>query len=124
MARLALISAAALAVNGTFFRLGRKWTTEGTVVDVSEFNEAEWTILTSEKMLHIGPAPDGATVAAQDATTLREALKASIAQLEAGDFEADGKPKLGALKERHPAQAKQVTAKLVAEIWAELAPPA
>lgn len=122
MARLALISAAAMAFNGEFFRLGRKWTTAGTVVDVSEFTEAEWAILTNDKMLHIGPAPDGATVAAQDAATLREALKATIAQLEAGEFEADGKPKLGALKERHPAQAKQITAKLVAELWAELNP--
>ncbi len=123
MARLVLISAVASALNGRFLRLGRVWTTEGVVVDTSEFNEDQWSTLTSEKMLHIGPAPDGASVAAADEASLREALKATLAQLEPGDFEADGKPKLGALKERHPSRAKQITAKLLAELWAELNPP-
>lgn len=120
MARLVLISAVASAVNGSFMRLGHKWSTEGTVVEPSDFTEADWAILTAEKMLHIGPAPDGAAAAVIEDTALRDALKVSIGALEAGDFEADGKPKLGALKERHPAQAKRITAKLVADLWAEL----
>ncbi len=123
MTKMVLISAAATAINGAFFRLGRKWTTEGTVVDTSEFTDAEWAILTTDKMLHVGPAPDGAAAIAVDNAALRAALKVSIAELEAGDFETDGKPKLDALKERHPAQAKRITTKLVAEIWAELSAP-
>jgi hypothetical protein len=122
MAKLVQISAAATAINGAFFRLGLKWTTEGTVVDTSDFTADEWKILTTDKMLHIGPAPDGSVAVAQEDATLRDALKATFGEMEAADFEANGKPKLGAVKERLPAQAKHITAKLVADVWAELNP--
>ena len=122
MAKLVMISAAATAINGEFFRLGRKWTSEGTIVDAGDFTRDEWNTLTTEKMLHIGPAPDGSVAVAQEDATLHDAVKAMIGQLEAADFEADGKPKLGALKERLPTQAKRISAKLAADVWAELNP--
>jgi len=54
---------------------------------------------------------------------LKARVRAAINQLEPGDFDADAQPKLGAVKERLPEEARKVTAKLVAEVWAEIARP-
>jgi hypothetical protein len=122
MTRFVLISAVATAANGQFMRLGRMWPTSGTVVDATGFTEDQWAILTAEKMLHIGPAPEGAAAVAVEDAALRDVLKATLGALEPGDFEANGKPKLGALKERHPDLANRITAKLLTALWAELNP--
>lgn len=115
-----LIRAAAHALGGMFFRLGRKWTAEGVVVDRSEFTETDWLRLANEKMLHIGPVPEG--VAAEvDAVDLKAAIKTAIAHLEPAEFdEASREPKLDAV--RKLVARKGVTKALLAEVWAELTP--
>lgn len=123
MSKLVLIQAVAGTLHGSFRRLGRTFTTEGTVVDPSAFTTAEWDILVNEKMLHIGPAPEGHDAEAE-AAALKEAIVAAIGKLEAGDFEQDGAPKLAAIRKALPRGTKGVTAEIVAAIWAELKPAA
>ena len=119
---IGLLMVASVAQAG-FFRCGRFWPKDGVVVDPLEFTEEQWERLAAEPMLHITPAPDAAEVAAIEASLdLTARIKAAIGTLEAGDFEADGRPKLGAVKERLPDEAKKVTAKVLADVWAELKP--
>jgi hypothetical protein len=119
---IGLLMVAAVAEAG-FFRCGRFWPKAGVVVDPREFTEEDWERLAAEPMLHITPAPDTAELAAAEASLdLNERIKAAIGTLEAGDFEADGRPKLGAVKERLPEDARKVTAKVLAEVWADLKP--
>ncbi len=107
------------------FRLGQFWPRVGRVVAQDAFTADEWALLTDDTRLHIGPAPDEAKVEAEaKAQSLKDQIVAVLGTLEPGDFEADGQPKLGAVKERLPEQAKKVTAKLVAEVWAGLKPAA
>lgn len=119
MKKMVLIQAVAGTLHGSFRRLGRTFTTEGTVVDPSEFTEEEWKILVAEKMLHIGPAPEGAEAAAT-ADALRAMVKDALGKLEASDFAEDGMPKADAVKKALPRATKGVTAELVAEVWAEI----
>ena len=107
------------------FRLGQFWPRAGRVVAQDAFTADEWAVLTDDTRLHIGPAPDEAQIEAEaKAQSLKDQIVAVLGTLEPGDFEADGQPKLGAVKERLPEQAKKVTAKLVAEVWAGLKPAA
>ena len=107
------------------FRLGQFWPRAGRVVAQDAFTADEWAVLTDDTRLHIGPAPEEAQVEAEaKAQSLKDQIVAVLGTLEPGDFEADGQPKLGAVKERLPEQAKKVTAKLVAEVWAGLKPAA
>ena len=107
------------------FRLGQFWPRAGRVVAQDAFTADEWAVLTDDTRLHIGPAPDEAQIEAEaKAESLKDQIVAVLGTLEPGDFEADGQPKLGAVKERLPEQAKKVTAKLVAEVWAGLKPAA
>ena len=119
MKKMVLIQAVAGTLHGSFRRLGRTFTIVGTVVDPSEFTEEEWKILVAEKMLHIGPAPEGAEAAAT-ADALRVMVKDALGKLEASDFAEDGMPKADAVKKALPRTTKGVTAELVAEVWAEI----
>ncbi len=119
MAKLVLVTLAAAAPISPFFRLGRPWTKEGTVVDVSAFSKEDWEVLVGEKMLHIGPAPEGAAVEA-DAAALRDLVKAALAKLDAADFGEDGLPKADAVRKALGKNTKGVTAELMAEVWAEV----
>jgi hypothetical protein len=67
----------------------------------------------NDAVVPVPPAP------AVDLTAL---IIATLQNLDPSDFDADGQPKLGAVKERLPEQAKKITAKLVAEVWAGLKP--
>ena len=107
------------------FRLGQFWPRAGRVVAQDAFTADEWAALEADPRLHIGPAPDEAQIEAEaKAQSLKDQIVAVLGTLEPGDFEADGQPKLGAVKERLPEQARKVTAKLVAEVWAGLKPAA
>jgi hypothetical protein len=124
MSALLIRSIAATEFEG-HFRLGQFWPRAGRVVAQDAFTADEWAVLTADPRLHIGPAPDEAQVEAEaKAQSLKDQIMAVLGTLEPGDFEADGQPKLGAVKERLPEQAKKVTAKLVAEVWAGLKPAA
>jgi len=106
------------------FRLGQFWPRAGRVVAQDAFTADEWAVLNADPRLHIGPAPDEAQVeAGAKVDSLKARVRAAISQLEPGDFDADGQPKLGAVKERLPDEARKITAKLVAEVWAEIARP-
>lgn len=120
MKELFLISAAASAVSDVFYRLGRAWSKDGTVVCRDEFSADEWGILKAEKMLHIGPAPDEAEAAAAADETAVERIKAVLGDLQPDDFQKDGKPKLDVLKAKLPELA--VTAALRDQAWAAVKP--
>lgn len=124
MSALLIRSIAATEFEG-HFRLGQFWPRAGRVVAQDAFTADEWAVLTADPRLHIGPAPDEAQVEAEaKAQSLKDQIMAVLGTLEPGDFEADGQPKLGAVKERLPEQAKKVTAKLVDQVWAGLKPAA
>jgi len=120
MSKQVLIQAAKGTLHGSFRRLGRTFTTEGTVVDAGAFTKEEWDILVAEPMLHVGPAPEGAVAAAPDDSALREAVKTAIGNLAPDDFGDDGKPKLAAVRKQPGARG--ATADLLAEVWAQLHP--
>jgi hypothetical protein len=123
MSALLIRSIAATEFEG-HFRLGQFWPRAGRVVAQDAFTAEEWAVLTADPRLHIGPAPDEAQVEAEaKVESLKARVRAAINQLEPGDFDADGQPKLGAVKERLPDEARKITAKLVAEVWAEIARP-
>jgi len=122
MTQLLLIKAVATALHGTFFRLGRAWPKEGTVVAEDEFSSEEWAVLKAEPMLHIVPAPHELEVAAADDRRAIDAIKAAIGTLPPEEFDAQGKPKVAALKAALPGVA--VTAALRDAAWAEVNPPA
>jgi hypothetical protein len=124
MSALLIRSIAATEFEG-HFRLGQFWPRAGRVVAQDAFTADEWAVLTADTRLHIGPAPDEAQVETEaKAQSLKDQIVAVLGTLEPGDFEADGQPKLGAVKERLPEQAKKVTAKLVDQVWAGLKPAA
>ena len=124
MSALLIRSIAATEFEG-HFRLGQFWPRAGRVVAQDAFTADEWAVLTADPRLHIGPAPDEAQVEAEaKAQSLKDQIMAVLGTLEPGDFEADGQPKLSAVKERLPEQAKKVTAKLVDQVWAGLKPAA
>lgn len=54
------------------------------------------------------------------AVALAERVRAAIAALEPGDFDQNGKPKLGALREALPDDAKAITADLRDEVYTAL----
>lgn len=118
MAKLVLIKS--VSPMGTFFRLGKAWTVEGTVVNAADFREDEWQVLVNEPMLHIGPAPDGAEAEKANDAALRDLVKDALGKLEAGDFAEDGQPKADAVRKHLPKGTKGVTTTLIAEVWAEL----
>jgi hypothetical protein len=129
MSKIDPISASVLVTSnpgGEFeghFRLGQFWPRAGRVVAKDAFTADEWAVLTADTRLHIGPAPDEAEVEAEaKAQSLKDQIVAVLGTLEPGDFEADGTPKLGAVRERLPGQARKITARLVAEVWAGLKP--
>jgi hypothetical protein len=59
---------------------------------------------------------------ADPAVDMNALIIATLQKLDPSDFEADGRPKLSAVKERLPEHAKKVTPKLVDQIWAGLKP--
>jgi hypothetical protein len=114
----------AVAASGLFHRCGRGFTREGVVVIYpDEFTPEEWERLKAEPMLHITKAPEGAEAEAT-AADLRALLRAAIGKLEQADFGEDGVPKADVLRKLLPAGTKGVTRSMVAEVWAELKPPA
>jgi hypothetical protein len=102
---------------GGFFRLGRHWPKEGTIVTADAFDEAGWDILLGDGNLHIEPAADDAE---PDPAELKAAVVAAIATLAPEDFDKGGRPKTAVLRKRVPG----VTNALVDELWAELKPKA
>jgi hypothetical protein len=124
MAQRLLITAVAAAASGLFYRCGMGFTKEGVVVNYpDDFTEEDWARLKAEPMLHITEAPEGAEAEAA-AADLRALVREAIGKLENADFGDDGVPKADALRKLLPTGTKGVTKSMVAEVWAELKPPA
>lgn len=126
--QLYLIQAAAGAMGGTFRRLGRAFTTAGSVVNRADFSDADWAILEGEKSLKITPtADDGPATAADHAAdaALRALVKEALGKLDPAEFGEGGVPSADAVRRVLPPKTKGVTASLVTEVWASLqSPPA
>ncbi|MDQ7775167.1 MAG: hypothetical protein Q4615_04255 [Paracoccus aminovorans] len=108
------------APSGTFHRAGRAWTKEGTVLDQGDLTRETWEILRAEPLIHIGPAPDDAEVAAAEADVLKDAVRRAIAGLDNDGFGQDGTPLLDAVRKALPEGSAAITKKLVSDVWAEL----
>lgn len=108
------------APSGTFFRAGRAWTKAGTVLEQGDLTRQTWAILEAEPMIHIGPAPDDAELAAASADDLKALVRKAIAGLGDESFGQDGVPLLDAVRKELPEGSPAVTRKLVSDIWAEL----
>lgn len=105
---------------GSFFRAGRAWTRGGTVLEQGDLSRETWATLRAEPLIHIGPAPDDAEVAAAEAADLKGLVRKAIAGLGNDDFGQDGTPLLEAVRKALPEGRPAVTKKLVSEVWAEL----
>lgn len=123
---LFLIQAAAGAAGGTFRRLGRSFSAEGTVISRADFSDADWAILEGEKSLKITPAPEGGAASAADQAAdeaLRALVKEALGKLDPAEFGEGGVPNADAVRRVLPPKTKGVTASLVAEIWESLKSP-
>ena len=107
------------APGGTFFRAGRAWTKEGTILDQADLSREAWAILRAEPLIHIGPAPDAAELAAAETGDLNALVRKAIANLAPEEFGQDGVPLLDALRKQLP-EGTVVTKKLVSEVWGKL----
>lgn len=105
---------------GTFFRAGRAWTRGGIVLDQGDLTREAWATLRAEPLIHIGPAPDDAEVAAAEAGDLNLAVRHAIAALDSDGFGQDGTPLLDAVRKALPEGAPTISKKLVSDVWAEL----
>ena len=106
-----------IAPSGRFFRVGRAWTAEGTVLDEGDLAPPVWAALKAEPMIHIGPAPDAAEAEVED---LRPRIRAAIAALGDDGFGQDGAPLIEAVRKALPAGGQAVTKPMVLEVWADL----
>lgn len=105
-----------------FHRAGLGFPPEGRIIETEELSAEALAVLGAEPNLRAEPAPTEAEVQQAETADLSERIRRAIAGLTEADFE-DGKPKLSALKAALPEDAKRVTARLLAEIWAGLHPP-
>ncbi len=114
----------ASSVAPAFYRLGRRWTREGVLVNAAEFARDEWDRLRSEARLIIREATEEEIRAAADNEALaagaaRVAIAEAIRALGRDDFQKDGKPRLDALRAALPEGVK-LTADLRDAVWKEL----
>lgn len=95
------------------YRAGRFWSAEGAVVAPDELDAAARAAVEADPMLHVSlAAAEEAEAAAGD----RAEVAAAIGRLSPEDFDAQGKPKLDALRAALPGV--KVTAALRDEVWA------
>lgn len=114
----------AIAAAG-FFRLGQFWPHAGRIVPQDLYSEEEWKVLMGEPNLHLTPIEGEAAAAieAGDLGALVGRIRAAIAELDPADFQADGKPKLDALKKRLPADKARITTALRDDVWQSIKEP-
>ena len=106
-----------------FYRAGRMWPRQGVVVDRAEFSDEDWGRLAGETMLRIDELPGDtakAEAAEAEAAALRARIRDVLTRLEAEDFGKTGLPKVAAIEKLLPADARSITAALVAEVWADV----
>lgn len=96
-----------------FFRCGTFFPREGRRVAGDAFTEAQWARLHAEPFLKIAPAP--ADTPGAEAET-RAAIEEAITDLDASDYQQDGKPKVAALRDALP-DTVQITAAIRDEVF-------
>lgn len=99
-----------------FFRAGRRWTREGTVIAESDLSEAEWTAVRAEPNLRIEEVVEGGAPTAPDA----DAIRAAIARLAPEDFTQSGVPSVEAVRRELADGGRGVTAADVRAVWTAL----
>lgn len=104
--------------SGTFFRAGRMWTKDGTVIDPADFSDAQIAAIEVEPNLKVRKATDEEVAAAKVAAAVPtkpeviDALLAAIPQMADADFTAKGLPDLTKLREAVTIDGKLVTSAL------------
>lgn len=106
-----------------FWRAGRHWPHEGTVISVDELGDGVLERLKAEPMLRVTPVDAAHPAQALSDEQLFDAVKAAIATLEADDFDKDGTPKVAPLKKRLPDEKDRITAELRDTVWASIEKP-
>ncbi|MEL6477627.1 MAG: HI1506-related protein [Pseudomonadota bacterium] len=111
-------------------RCGVVHTAKPRVWDAEAFTEEEWTRIAADPRLVVvegnvaGAEPADADATAppsHTAPTFEERIAAAIADLGAGDFSADGKPKVSAIQDRmKPDERRAIFAELRDRIFAEM----
>lgn len=109
-----------------FHRCGVAHTITGANFEDRQFTAEEWARLEAEAMLEVTEVQDAEpdpVVAEQD---LRSKIKLAITNLGEDEFTKKGVPQVGAVRAALPDHAEEITADLVASVWAEIppAPPA
>ncbi len=103
------------ATNKTgFCRCGRRFTESGEVVDAPEFTNDQWDRLRSEPKLRISEVEDDLARSPEDRQSL---IVETIKDLEADDFQNDGKPKLNSLSAILGAALGKITAAERDQAW-------
>lgn len=104
-----------------FYRLGRKWTKEGVVVDAREFVEEQWEVLQTEVNLNVREATKeeiakrdsgGDAVLTASPMSMAEVVDTLIEAIPAlldAEFTKDGKPRMKALRKAVEIDAALVT---------------
>lgn len=90
----------------SFWRCGRKWTKDGTVVAIDDLTDAEWSRIMAEPMLVIEEAGEADLAGTGDGEALERAIAEAIHGLAAEDYQKDGKPRIDAIKGRLPEGSK------------------
>ncbi|KQI67001.1 hypothetical protein AN189_17895 [Loktanella sp. 3ANDIMAR09] len=104
--------------SGTFFRAGRMWTKDGTVVDSDDFTDADAKAIENEPHLKVRTATP-AEIAASDVPAaipteaeVIDALLSAIPQMADDDFTKAGLPDMGKLRAAVAIDDKLVTPEL------------
>lgn len=97
------------------YRAGRRWTAEGVVVGRDELDADAWEAIAADPLLHVAPADAEAEEAAAGAEA---EIVAAIGRLAPEDFDAQGRPKLEALRAALPGI--KVSAAQRDEVWAKV----
>lgn len=103
----------AIAAAG-FWRCGRHFSQAGIIVDASEFTKEQWDRLHSEPKLRISEVGDDLARSPEDRQSL---IVETIKDLEADDFQNDGKPKLNSLSAILGAALGKITAAERDQAW-------
>ena len=101
-------------VTAGFWRCGRHFPKVGVTVDASDFTGEEWQRLEAEPKLQISEVEDDLARSPEDRQSM---IVETIKDLEADDFQNDGKPKLASLSAILGAALGKITAAERDQAW-------
>lgn len=104
-----------------YWRCGAQHTRLGAIFAEDRFTDTEWAMLEADKALSVEGISDAEASEPDPDLALLERVAKAIAGLTPEDFgKTDGKPKLGALRDALPEDAKAIDADLRDRVWAGL----